>query len=74
MIINIIGPGLLVNGPALIVLQALRECGFNVECEDWAGLNQWQVGQEITPPIAEHIIKHNDIDIKVVVKPQPWGG
>lgn len=70
--IRITGPGLVVNGPARVVLAALRKAGFKVECEDWAGLDQWTGTDE---ELDAHVARHApSMTIKVEVNPLPWGG
>lgn len=71
VVIKITGPGLVVNGPALTVLKALKEMGFIVKSDSWLGLSQWE-------PISEtgNFIKDTarKINVDVTVDPQPWGG
>jgi hypothetical protein len=72
IVIKITGPGLVVNGPSIIVLKALRDIGFKVECEDWRGKDQWQRTEIENLEFIKSIA--NQIKVKVNVNPVPWGG
>ncbi len=70
--IRIIGPGLVVNGPALIVLKALKDAGYKIDCEDWDGLKQWTGTDAQNLTFAASVA--SGMSINVSVEPYPWGG
>jgi len=74
--ITISGPGLVVNGPALIIIQALKNAGYKVNYDNWHGLDQWQKIMT-TKEMLDKAKVHNsacDWTIDITVDPLPWGG
>jgi hypothetical protein len=70
-IIDVTGPGLVVNGPAIVLIKALKDIGFEVEYEDWLGKDQYDETQE---EILNNVKSYaKSAKIKVIVHPQPWG-
>jgi len=64
--VRISGPGLCVNGPALIIVEALKNAGFNVI------VNNEHANPDLT---CEEVIEHEkNTRVTVDVKHQPWGG
>lgn len=73
--VDIIGPGLVVNGPALLILRGLRDLGYKVECQEWLGFDQWKDGSKSNQELEDFAKKRaTDITVRVNVKPMPWGG
>jgi hypothetical protein len=70
--IKITGPGLCINGPALVVIEALRKAGYIVQFEEWDGLDQWDAKDRQESINGTETIVPYKIDVEV--RPQPWGG
>lgn len=70
VVIEITGPGLVVNGAAITALNALRLAGFRVSCQDWAGLNQWPA--HLHGDLAQQ--QADKVTVSLIVNPMPWGG
>lgn len=68
--IEITGPGLVVNGAGLKVVTALKEAGFDVSWEEWAGLDQWPEDRRTEFMVKQALM---GISVRVTVNPQPWG-
>jgi hypothetical protein len=70
--VEVVGPGLVVNGPALAMLEGLRAAGYQVDAKAWCGLDQWEGTAE---ELWAHIQKHAPgMLVRVDVRPTPWGG
>ena len=72
--VKIVGPGLIVNKPAAIIYKALIEAGYKIDLEEFAG--QYQYIPKEDWPDKELIDTESEkgCEIKMDVKPLPWGG
>lgn len=69
--VSVDGPGLVVNGPALVIRKALLDAGYSVDIPDWPGLEQWPQDYDGWSELSK---TQQSLTIKVEVSPQPWGG
>ena len=72
--IKLVGPGLLVNGPGMVVRQALIDAGYSVACDDWPGLDQAQEAGITAAQVIANKERNADIQIDMQVTACPWGG
>lgn len=73
--VEIVGPGLVVNHAAIVILKALKDMGFQVNYKEWAGLDYWQKSGQTEESLWAFIKqKAPEMRVDVKVHPQPWGG
>lgn len=74
--IKITGPGLVVNTPVAVIVNALQNAGYNVNLPEFAG--QFQYVSKDGYPSNELNELDSDIlqgsKININVQPMPWGG
>ena len=70
--IKIVGPGLVVNSPGIVVKEALESLGFSVQCEDWDGLDQAHC--RTMSAISDYRERNQMMKIQIKVVACPWGG
>jgi hypothetical protein len=70
--IKIIGPGLVVNGPGVVIRNALVAAGYQVQLAEWIGLDQWPGTWEERQKIAAQL--QRGMKVELIVDPLPWGG
>lgn len=62
--VQITGPGLVVNGASFVIIDALKEAGFNVACKDWRGMDRHVKDERLG----------DGFSVTIKVNPMPWGG
>lgn len=75
--IEIVGPGLVVNGPAALIYKAFRDAGYEVPKPEFDGQHQYM--ERATWPENEladmaNSGRQSGMIVLLRVVPQPWGG